>query len=1087
MKRTFSALLVFVLAFIMCFSVCAVTLDVAENAADVTVVSEADLAEDTTPTYTPGLNIYTGTTAPFDFEGADASIKTTIVGDTGRYDERDLNLVTVSDADFVVKATADNENNTAMCLAGSYPHFGFQMKVLPVIEAKRPVQVSFKYISDGSSKIRFIRNTLNKTSPSLGGPDMTSTSDTWVKYSTKIVGTSSAVTNNAKPASYCKDDTQDIKTLIFMKPTDDTANIWIDDLAVVPYYKITYIGLDGETVAATEYVLLDANGDVIKHYIPDLSKVEGATGYALTQGGERISDVALNNADVTLYALNTNVVTLSNGKADVNFTVDGEFTFPVAEDVFEGINNFLVYSDGTSFYKEGDKADAADVIGKTFTAVCTTYKEFDETYGELIYYTNYDLMGVDTVPGSSVSSGAIKPSYKNNSFIPGDITHTDGNAILTADVTSVDGNRVLKFATKNNNVYNYWCVLMLSTVAGKYIAFEDVRAEDTQGIDLATQFNKAWHRMGHGSSYQTTNYTVNPSADWQTFATSSLVSATGIKYSGYSYNRASSSMLPNVYKDNHAVYCYPSYTIYFKDAKASTDYIKDVLDTSAGNPTTYTFPTPVELGYETKEFVAWTNGTKYYKAGEETALANVQYTVFYPFYQNADAPAMGFTFEGDKKENSFEVSKAVYTKNIVDDGRDVLLVHWFNGYGGTGSSYPTDLRLSFLTSTYSDPSEYNIIQYSTKVDRAWDVIVDGTIVKNNDSGKPYWADKTQNPTYKAVTSKPARIFAHTKANGTYLSPVISVGNPAVAVSDSYSIYEYDKSGAEDFTSLAGYGFCVDPFQATFGANVYIDYVRVYRKGIQTITYATNAPVGATVVKEVAADTNRGLGYGYLLKDVRPVVEGYVFLGWGLTPDATETVNSITVDGDETVYAVWAEADTVNTPEVTEEVEIRGNGDNDTNGIRFKSAIKPSEKANLDEFGFLATREVLLPYADAEKTTRNHDYLTFNHKVNGEDKNYYVQGVAYDADGDIDLINSEKDDGGIIYTAVVTGIPLENKAEKMVVRSYAKYTVNGKEMVVYGNTNAASLYDVATSIKDAGGEAYTNNQTYIESILSEKAE
>ena len=273
---------------------------------------------------------------------------------------------------------------------------------------------------------------------------------------------------------------------------------------------------------------------------------------------------------------------------------------------------------------------------------------------------------------------------------------------------------------------------------------------------------------------------------------------------------------------------------------------------------------------------------------------------------------------------------------------------------------------------------------------------------------------------------------------------------------------------------------MDPLQATYGANVYMDYLRVYRRGLQTITYATNAPAGATVVKEVAADKNRGLGYGYLLKDVRPEVEGYVFLGWGLTPDATETVNSITVDGDETVYAVWAAAETLETPEMTEEVEIRGNGDN--NGIRFKSEIMPSDKVNLDEFGFLATREVLLPYADEEKTTRNYNYLTFNHKVNGADANYYVQGVAYDADGEIDLINCETDDGGIIYTAVVSGIPAEKKNEKMVVRTYAKYTVNGKEMVVYGNTNAASLYDTAKAIKEAGGEAYINNQTYIDEIV-----
>ena len=60
--------------------------------------------------------------------------------------------------------------------------------------------------------------------------------------------------------------------------------------------------------------------------------------------------------------------------------------------------------------------------------------------------------------------------------------------------------------------------------------------------------------------------------------------------------------------------------------------------------------------------------------------------------------------------------------------------------------------------------------------------------------------------------------------------------------------------------------------------------------------------------------------------------------------------------------------------------------------------------------------------------------------------------------------------------------MENKNEKMVVRSYAKYTVNGKEMVVYGNTNAASLYETAVAIKEAGGTAYTNNKTYIDEIV-----
>lgn len=1087
MKRTFSALLVFVLAFIMCFSVCAVTLDVAENAADVTVVSEADLAEDTTPTYTPGLNIYTGTTAPFDFEGADASIKNTIQN-TGTYHERDLNLVTVSGADFAVIATSANANNVAMCLSGSYPHFGFNMSVLPVIEAARPVQVSFKYASDGSSTISVIRNTLNMTTPVLRSVSVKNSSGNLIAYTTKIVGTSAAITNNAKPEIYCKDDTQDIKSLVFMKPTSDSANVWIDDLSVIPYYKITYIGLDGE-VAAVDYALCNESGAMLEYYIPNNALVAGSNAFSLEKGGERVYSVKLENKDITLYQIDQPEVVIARAVNDrkAYALTEDTFTFPAIDDVFEGVKNFNYYSDGTTNYNAGETVAASAVVGKTFTPICINYKKFDDRYGELALYINYDLVDIDTVTGHS-GSGNIIPAYVNSEYITSGVTHTDGNGVYTYEIVEVDGRRVLKLTTMAYSNHNYWRMNFTAATVAKYTAFESAKAEDTQGEKIANLFGTPWHRFTYGANNKSQNLS-KPTDKWTTQSVSWECPEGGINGSGFSYTRAANNKTPNVYKDDYALYVWPVNATYFRTSYESEECTKVEFDTAA---TEFTFPTLESLGYEVSEnyLGKWTDGVNYYDEGQKVAISVVKYNSFYPLCQSAEEPAMGFTFEGDVKESANEVSKPIYSNNIVDDGRDVLLVHWYNGYTNASdtTTYPTDLRLSFKTSTYSHPEEYNLVQYSVKVPKAWDVVTDGTIVKNNSSGKPYWADKTQTPGCSALTSRNYRIYTHTTAGGSYTSPVIMVKSETINMSDDYYVKEYDMSSDVNFTHLGGYGFCVDPLQATYGAYVYMDYLRVYRRGLQTITYATNAPVGATVVKEVAADTNRGLGYGYLLKDVRPEVEGYVFLGWGLTPDATETVNSITVDGNETVYAVWAKAETVNTPEVTDEVEIRGNGENnDTNGIRFKSAIKPSEKANLDEFGFLATREVLLPYADEEKTTRNHDYLTFNHKVNGEDKNYYVQGVAYDADGDIDLINSEKDDGGIIYTAVVTGIPLENKTEKMVVRSYAKYTVNGKEMVVYGNTNAASLYDVATSIKNAGGEAYTNNQAYIEYILSEKAE
>ena len=66
--------------------------------------------------------------------------------------------------------------------------------------------------------------------------------------------------------------------------------------------------------------------------------------------------------------------------------------------------------------------------------------------------------------------------------------------------------------------------------------------------------------------------------------------------------------------------------------------------------------------------------------------------------------------------------------------------------------------------------------------------------------------------------------------------------------------------------------------------------------------------------------------------------------------------------------------------------------------------------------------------------------------------------------------------------MVKGIPTAYKNEKLVVRPYAKYLVNGKEVTVYGEAMSASLVDVATAVKAENGEAYANNAEYIDSIV-----
>jgi len=178
----------------------------------------------------------------------------------------------------------------------------------------------------------------------------------------------------------------------------------------------------------------------------------------------------------------------------------------------------------------------------------------------------------------------------------------------------------------------------------------------------------------------------------------------------------------------------------------------------------------------------------------------------------------------------------------------------------------------------------------------------------------------------------------------------------------------------------------------------------------------------------------------------------------------------------TLYPVYLDTEKYKAPEMMNITEIRGTDSN--NGIRFKAVIMPSVKENLDEIGFITTREVLLPM---DESVYNYDALTFNHK-DANDNRLYAYAVSYDADGEIDVINSNGEDGSIVYSAVLTGIPLDFKNEKMVVRAYAKFEMNGKSFTVYGNTACDSLYSTAYRIKEANGDAYNVNKTYIDTIV-----
>ena len=257
-----------------------------------------------------------------------------------------------------------------------------------------------------------------------------------------------------------------------------------------------------------------------------------------------------------------------------------------------------------------------------------------------------------------------------------------------------------------------------------------------------------------------------------------------------------------------------------------------------------------------------------------------------------------------------------------------------------------------------------------------------------------------------------------------------------------------------------YGISASPLRAPVLSISYIDAIRVYRKGVVTVTYDTNAPTGAKATKTVAADTNRGVGTGYYLSSDIPAVKDYDFAGWALKPDASasETVSTIDLTGDTTVYAVWVNK---NAPITSDKTSIRTSG---VTGIRFKASVYNSVLAyeGDTEIGFLVTRDSFREYMDS-------DY-------NGElklamvDAQLAVKGAAYakSAGGDITVNHISEDGDGVYssFTACMTGIPKKYYAEHILVRPY----VTLGNVTYYGQTKEKSLYEAA---KDYNGE---DNQT-----------
>ncbi len=554
-------------------------------------------------------------------------------------------------------------------------------------------------------------------------------------------------------------------------------------------------------------------------------------------------------------------------------------------------------------------------------------------------------------------------------------------------------------------------------------------------------------------------------------------------------------------QDDVTLYALPEAPVTFIVQGYYVKQQKDVVLSDVGG--SYTVLTPDQMGFgdttTVQKFVAWADqdGELIFPGDVIPASKFDSYKgkIYEPYCFDRTMPATGFSYEGAGVKTG---EKIVYTEDIEDEGRSVFHMHQYGSTFNTNESkWMNDARAHFRWDSGAGvdifkASEYNIVQYAYKVNNAKNV--------KDLSIKP---EELKPEDLVDATTAQMNLYYYTEmsADGFYNKGEHRVSGYPIQIQcdNKYHIYECDMSIPSNGNGVAwtdgtgGYiwGFAVDPAKVSYAADVYIDYIRVYRDGLLTVTYDTNSPTGLDedVEYNVPADTGRGGGVKYYLKGDRPVLKAeaakeWVFLGWSLSrEDADKGIVTDYIpllERHATVYASWGYNDGV--PDVSDTISMRSDY---AKGVRFSSTISADSRDLASEYGYLIAREDVLNEKGEELTFHfNSDTETVTTTAgNKAPKPLYAKGVAYSKDTGVDYQYAQDDSGNVTFTAVCINVPEEHYATRLVARSYMKYDVNGKAVTMYGTTKTTSLKEAAQTIKDAGGQDYEENRAYVDEILS----
>ena len=287
-------------------SICAFAnpvLDTAETAFEITVAEDAVLAADLVKGVKPGLNMVGQTAGVWSFEETDGMNNVSMFSGVSK---------------VVANPLSDSVNSSATVAysghtGSGYPALTFNLS--EEVDGARPVYVTFKYYKDYTSvadevgttgsELWVMRNGATYIAKNIGGFGF---NGAWKQYSGLVIfdDSTKAGTSEKMP--------EPVKQILIetkVAANAGTTNVYFDDVAFIPSYKVTYMANDGTEEAepvAVKYALLNAAGKMLTKYYIDKTvaapEKEGYDflGWATTADATApVATVTLANEDIVLY------------------------------------------------------------------------------------------------------------------------------------------------------------------------------------------------------------------------------------------------------------------------------------------------------------------------------------------------------------------------------------------------------------------------------------------------------------------------------------------------------------------------------------------------------------------------------------------------------------------------------------------------------------------------------------------------------------------------------------------------------------------------------------------------------------------